>query len=105
LGFFNGANLEAILETSDQGGDLTRIFIVGMRPDTDAANVLGSIGARENLQGLPVFSVEEPVNAQGICPARVSTRYGRGRIRIPAGTSWTFASGIEPIIGEEDGER
>ncbi len=28
--------------------------------------------------------------------ARVSTRYARGKIRIPYGTPWTFAMGIEP---------
>lgn len=101
LGFFNGDNLEATLDTADQGGDLNRIFIRGLRPDTDAPVVYASVGKRENLQTAPSFSAETLVNAQGICPARVSTRYGRGRIRIPRGSAWTFATGVEPIIGNE----
>jgi hypothetical protein len=102
LGFFNGPALEAILDTAEQGGDFNRISMKkGMRPDTDAPVVFGSVGMRENLQSPVVYSAETAVNAQGVCPTRISTRYARMRIRIPAGTAWTFATAVEPMIGQE----
>jgi hypothetical protein len=101
LGFFTGAALEAVLETAEQGGDGRRIFVRGFRPLTDAASCTGVVSARENLQVARVFGAESPVNAQGLVPARVSTRYARGRVRIPAGTAWSFAMGVEPDVVTE----
>jgi len=31
----------------------------------------------------------------------VPARRARGRLRIPAGTAWTFASGVEPMMAQE----
>ena len=41
------------------------------------------------------------MDATGSCPQRASTRYARGNIRIPYGTAWTFATGVEPDIALE----
>jgi hypothetical protein len=102
LGFFSGASLEATLETPEQGGP-RRMFVRGFMPVTDAAMVYGSVSHRETAQAASTSSTETLVNAVGFCPQRVSTRYARGRVRIPAGTSWTFAAGIEPDVGPEGG--
>jgi hypothetical protein len=75
--------------------------IKGFRPMTDAPTCYGSIGARENLQSGVTYSSEQAVNGKGLCPANVSTRLARGRLRIPAGTAWTFASGLEPMAAQE----
>lgn len=96
LGFFTGPNLEAIIETSEQGSDSRRIFVRNARPVTDADSVYVSISGREEVEDDVALANESALNAQGLCPQRVSTRYARGRMRIPAGTDWTFASGIEP---------
>lgn len=98
LGFFNGPNLQAILQTSDQGDDGQRIIVQALRPVTDAPTVYGSVGCRENLQNGIVLSAETAVNALGICPQRSSTRYPRGQMRIPYGTTWSFISGVEPTF-------
>ena len=103
LGFFSGANLEATLQTSEQGAE-KRLFINGFRPVTDAATVYGSVTSRETSGASAVTSSETAVNAMGICPQRVSTRYARGIVRIPSGTSWTYATGIEPVV-TGDGAR
>ncbi len=103
VGFFTGAALEATLETPEQGGDGRRIFVSGFRPVTDAPTVYGSVTHRETAQAAPSTSVETLVNAIGICPQRVSTRYARGVVRIPAGTEWTFAAGVEPQVTLEGG--
>jgi hypothetical protein len=101
LGFFTGTNLEATLVTAEKGGDGRRIFVRGFRPITDAATVYGSVSARETAQATESYGDETLVNAIGICPQRVSTRYARGKIRIPAGTSWTYALGVEPDVVTE----
>lgn len=103
MGFFTGASLESIVDTAEQGGDGRRLFVRGFRPVTDAATVYGSILSRETAQAPPVTSAESLVDAIGSCPQRVSTRYARGRVRIPAGTAWTFAAGIEPDVAQEGG--
>jgi hypothetical protein len=104
LAFFRGANIEAILETTEEGTDGQRVAVNGLRPITDAPTVYGSVSKRENAQTVATYSTETLINSIGMCPASVSTRYSRGRARIPAGTSWTFAAGIEPkavIVGRQ----
>ena len=51
LGFFRGANLEATLETAEQGTDGKRLMIRGFRVITDAAAVYGSASWRDTQQG------------------------------------------------------
>jgi hypothetical protein len=105
LGFFNGPNLEAKLESSEKGNLGTRIFVTGFRPVTDASTALGSVSFRENLQTTRQYTAEQALTIQGLIPASmgngaggVSTRYARGKIRIPAGSTWTYAMGIEPEV-------
>ncbi|MCC6779767.1 MAG: hypothetical protein IT537_24565 [Hyphomicrobiales bacterium] len=100
LGFFSGANLEATLDTPEQTLD-RRVRVRGFRPVTDAPGSFGAIGARETLQASVGYSSEQVVDARGLVPANVSTRLARGRLRIPAATSWSFATGIEPIFAQE----
>lgn len=103
-GYFNSTPLQAVLETSEHAAAPRRIFVRGFRPITDAPGTLGSVSTRENEQTTPVYTSENTVNAQGFVPQRVSTRYSRGKVRIPAGTTWTFAAGVEPDVSQE-GQR
>lgn len=104
LGFYVGDNLEATLETSERGGNGRRIFVRGMRPITDADEIYCAVGARETLQASASYSTETLINAVGMCPARVSTRYARGKARIPSGEDWSFITGLEPDVAPE-GQR
>jgi hypothetical protein len=102
LNFLSGSNLEATLDSAEHELDRgRRVRVKGIRPDTDATSCYGSIGARENIQTTPTYSTEQAVNAKGLCPANVSTRLARGRLRIPAGTTWTFCTGVEPNFTQE----
>ena len=101
LGFFTGGNLEATLDTSEQSLNGRRMRVKGIRPVTDAQICYGSVGARETLRATVSYSAEQAVDAKGLCPANVSTRLARGRLRIPAATAWTYASGIEPEFVQE----
>ena len=102
LNFFSGSNLEATLDTAEQGLDGgRRARVKGFRSVTDAATCFGSVGARENIRSAVTYSTEQAVNGKGLCPANVSTRLARGRVRIPAATPWSFASGVEPFFAPE----
>lgn len=99
LGFFSGLNLEATLETSEQGTDGQRIFLRGFRPITDAATVYGSASYRETQQAIATDGSEVMVSTRtGRCDLRRSTRYSRYKVRIPAGETWTFCAGVEPDV-------
>lgn len=104
LGLFSGPNVEATMDTPEQGGDGRRIFVRGFRPVSDAATIYGAVSKRETAQAVETYSAESLVNSIGICEQRVSTRYARGRVRIPAGTTWTYAAGLEPDIAIEGGK-
>jgi hypothetical protein len=97
LNFFRGANLQAVLDTAEQGTDGTRIKVRGFRPVTDAPVLYGSVSFRDTQQATPAFTGESPINAlTGKVNLLKSTRYARARCRIPAGTAWSFIGGIEP---------
>lgn len=102
-GYFTGDTKEATLTSSEQTGLSRRVFVRGLYPQTDAAMAYGCVGRRENLQAPPTYSSEVAVNALGMIPARVSTRHFRMQIRVPAGTSWTFATGVQPDYSAEGG--
>ena len=97
FGFFNGANLQATLETPEQGGDGKRIFNRGFRVVSDATtgSILGSASYRDNPQATRNYTAEVAINAFGVAPLRISTRYTRDKIRIPQATTWTYAAGVE----------
>ncbi len=97
FGFFTGPNLQAILETPEQGGDGKRIFNRGFRVVSDATtgSILGSASYRDTPQSVYNYTAEQSVNAVGVVPMRVSTRYSRNKIRIPQATTWTYAAGVE----------
>lgn len=108
LAFFRGPNMEATLETAEQGTDGKRVKMkVGFRPVSDAQLVYGSASKRENLQTPAAPAVAESrTNAiTGICNMLVDTRYSRFKCRIPAGSVWTFINGIEPADLKTTGKR
>lgn len=104
---FSGTNLEATLETSEQGTDGNRIKLKkGFRPISDAPAVYGSASSRENQQQAVVAGPESLVNPiTGICNMLVDTRYSRFKCRIPSGTNWTFINGVEPVDLKATGRR
>lgn len=99
LGFFNGPNSEAIIETAEAGGVEKRMFVKGFRVITDAPVVYGSVSYRDNPQAPYKYTSEVLIDQTGTCLVTgggIDTRYSRARIRIPAGTVWTYAMAVEP---------
>jgi hypothetical protein len=99
LGFFRGVNLEATMESGEQGTDENRISIRGFRPVTDAATIYGSLEYRDTQQATSIVSPETLINARtGRVDLRRDTRYARFKTRIPLGTNWTFCAGVVPDL-------
>jgi hypothetical protein len=98
VGFFTGATLEADIQTPEQGDMQQRLWVSGFYPDTDAQSLYGSIAVREGLQASPAYNGEQPMDVRGFVPARADCRYARAKIRIPAGTTWTYVRGINPVF-------
>lgn len=99
LGFFRGANLEATIESAEQGTDESRITIRGFRPVTDAATLYGSVSYRDTPSAIATPGTEVLINARtGRCDVRRDTRYSRFKVRIPAATSWSFYAGVVPDL-------
>jgi hypothetical protein len=105
--FFRGPNLEATLETPEQGTDGQRIKLkIGFRPVSDAPTVYGSASRRENQQSTASAGTESLVNSTtGICNMLLDTRYSRFKCRIPAETVWSFINGVEPVDLKATGRR
>lgn len=104
LGFFTGATLEAAMETAEQSGAGRRMNINGLRPITDASAAYCAVVKRENLNVEATTQTESAIDSDGNCPVLEEARYARGKMRVPAGTVWSFASGIEPEIDGEFGD-
>ncbi len=99
LGFFRGTNLEATIESAEQGTDENRITIRGFRPVTDAATLYGSVSYRDTPSATATDGLEVLVNARtGRCDMMRDTRYSRFKARIPAATSWSFYAGVVPDL-------
>jgi hypothetical protein len=100
LGFYSGAALEATMLTGEQGDDWQRVDISGFKPITDAPALFGSLFYRDTQQAAPIQGTEVALNARtGRCDVMRDARYVRFQLRIPAGTSWSFAAGVVPDIG------
>jgi hypothetical protein len=99
LGFFAGANLEATLESAEQGTDEQRITVRGFRPITDAPTLFGSLLYRDTQQATAVYTPEVAVSTRtGRIDMMRDARYARFKTRVPAGTTWSFAAGIVPDV-------
>ena len=98
LGAFNGAALEAVLETGDfQAAANRRQMLTELWPliDAPAAVIRGQIAARAQTPGDPlIYQPEQAATASGMIPAFSEARTHRARLRIPAGTPWTHAQGV-----------
>lgn len=106
LALLNGPSLEALFETTDAMlARPSRAFVRGVRLDSDADDWRAQVGTRETLRvSDPVrYRAETAPNFERFAPCRASGRYHRVRVRVPAGTAWTYATGIEPDATAEGG--
>jgi hypothetical protein len=105
LGFFAGDNMEATLETSDvELNPGRRGLVTGFRPVADTETTYGTVASKPTHGASLTWKSEFLQNSVGIVPARAEGRLHRFRMRIPEGTVWNHAHGVEPILAPT-GER
>lgn len=99
LGFFAGPPMEATLESSEQGAETRRVTLRGFRPITDSPTLYGSVTYRDTQAVSPILGAEMAMSARtGRVDVRRDARYIRYKNRIPAGTTWNYAVGVEPDV-------
>jgi hypothetical protein len=99
LSLLSATNTEAVLETAEQRLEGPRVNINGVWPHTDAATVYASTVRRDALKDGDTDGAESLAQEDGFCPLLDQGRNVRSRIRIPAGTAWSYARGVEMDVG------
>jgi hypothetical protein len=102
LNFLTGTPLAATVETQEiQPTPGRRTLIRNARPLIDGATPSVAIGYRDRQQDTVSYSAAAALNRLGTCPGRVSGRYIRAKLTIPATTGWTNISGVELDIANQ----
>lgn len=99
LASLSGPALEAVIDTAEQGGQ--RVMCHGFRPLVDgaAAEAMPLFRARQmDERRGGVYSAPQ---RDGFCPQHLSTVYLAARVRIPGGSSWRSALGVEALVEPE----
>jgi hypothetical protein len=110
IGFFDGPNLAATVDTGEaQVVPSRRALVRSLRPlvegDAEGAAVSVRTGTRNRTIDPVSFDSPAVVNAFGHCPVRANGRYLRARIDIAAGASWRHVQGIDDIEASAAGMR
>jgi hypothetical protein len=107
LGFFNGSNLAATVETSEQ--ELfpgQRAILTSVRPMVDgSATPSVAIGWRNRLQDAVTYGSAVAADGWGYTRQRVNGRYLRGQITIPAAADWSHCLGLDDVQAVPAGRR
>jgi len=107
LGFFNGANLAATVDSTevnlDQKGGQS--LLRSVRPQVDGGTPTVAIATRTRLQDMVIFGPDIAVDNQGRCPQRKEGRYHRARIKMPAGSAYTHIQGVDDLVFRPGGKR
>ena len=80
-----------------------RANITGVRPIVDAVSTL-TVKTRERVADDETSSSSVTQNASGLNPVRKSGRYIRANVKIPAGTTFSHAQGVD-FIARQAGTR
>lgn len=97
LGFFEGQNRAATLETAEialsQG---SRTFVNGFRPLCDAGDLTGQVGRKDKEGDAANWSSAiTPSSVTGLIPCRASAKLHRFRLNIAADDIWSICHGVE----------
>ena len=104
LGFLDGNNLAATMETTEAHlSPGLRTFVSAAYPQVDASAVTVAIGEREQLQDPRTFGNPQGVEHTGHAYVFSSARLHRFRVSVPANATWTHAQGVM-VEAQPDGE-
>lgn len=108
LGYFNGANLEATVDTLEaQIFPGKRALITRARPIVQGGSGLTTlaIGKRNQTQDAVAWDAAAAMNSIGYVPLRNNGRLQRARIVEPAGSTWTHLQGVDDLMAHPVGQR
>ena len=101
---FSGTANECEIETSElEPFPGLRTNITGVRPIVDAAATL-TVKTRERLADTESASSSVSMTSSGINPVRQSGRYVRANVKVPSGTIFTHAQGVD-FVASRAGTR
>jgi hypothetical protein len=108
LGYFDGANLAATIETTEaQIFPGRRAFVNGIRPIVDGGSdseINVQLATRSAPNDAVTFMGTAVMGPSGLCSVRSSGRFHRARVNIAAGASWTHATGVD-VEAVPEGKR
>jgi hypothetical protein len=105
VGFFNGAAMEATLWTQTNMAEQSQ-NIIWVTPLDDADGGIIGIASRDRLADTsPTLKSVTTINSGGRSPIRARGKINQGRRTISAGTAWSYARGVEYIVGTAGGFR
>ena len=94
---FSGNNNECEVETSEiEPFPGLRTNSTGIRPIVDAAATV-TLKSRERLADSETESTSSSMVTSGINPVRKSGRYIRANVKVPSGTTFNHAQGVESV--------
>jgi len=106
LGYFNGANLAATVDTTEaQLVEGQRALLRSLRPMVDGGTPSIAIGTRNRQIDAVSFAGAVAINSLGTCRGRWRGRYHRARLTIPAASSWNHLYGVDEILAVPAGTR
>jgi hypothetical protein len=96
LCFFEGDAMEATLETGmTQHFPEHKALIRSIRPAVNTSAAMCYVKRKERLADSFTTSAESSMQTSGECPMKVSGRYIRHGVRIPAASTWSNIQGVE----------
>jgi hypothetical protein len=105
LAFFTGENLAPTVETTEveafpsESRMGMRIGIVtSARPAVDGGSPSVSVATRNRLEDAPKYGSAIALNSVGECPQRVSGRYVKAQITLPADSGFSHIQGVDLTV-------
>lgn len=98
---YAGKTLAATIETGEADLQGKRVLVSGIRPLTDATTVSSAVGYRDAFGSRVLYATATQMEVTGICPQRISTRYARARITMPAESEWIYLQGADVMVRPE----
>lgn len=101
---FTGSNLQATVETGEKENEGQFVYVKGVRPLIDGGTPTVAVGYRNNPNSAISYTSANSAGDDGMAPHHITARYVRAKVVVPAGSTWTHATGVQPEF-ELDGGR
>lgn len=108
MGFFEGSNMEAAVETGFvQLAPGRKAMLRGLRPIVEGAFNAPSVivRSRNHANETATENVASSASPNGFCNTRVNARYHSARVVVPSSSEWTHMVGVDDLKFSAMGAR